>query len=121
MQASRGGFADLWVKTFERGVYQSVSRGIIKGVNKNRRDDVPEAFSTALRVEIARARLSNNEVARRAGISAGLMSKFVNGIQTPRVTEYFAIADALGIDPLDLYDSMREELRRMAGEEGGGS
>jgi transcriptional regulator with XRE-family HTH domain len=83
-------------------------------VNGTRRDDVSDAFATALRVEIARAKMSNNEVARAAGISAGLMSKFVNGQQTPRLTEYYAIADALGIDPKRLYDSVQAELRRLA-------
>lgn len=89
---------------------------IIYSVSDTEIDDVTLATAAALRVAIARSGISQNEVGRRAGLSSAYMSKLRKAEQSPRFSEWLAIADALGIDERELLETYLAELDRIRRE-----
>ena len=55
-----------------------------------------------IRAERARLDLSQEELAKRAGLSTVSIQKYENGDMTPGVDKLAAIAEALGVTPNDL-------------------
>lgn len=54
-------------------------------------------FPTALAREMARARLSQAELAKRAGVPQSSVSTWLAGKREPSLAAFVAIADALGV------------------------
>ena len=63
--------------------------------------DIPEV-AIRLREAIEKSGFSQAELARRAGFSKDLMSRYVRGMNPPTQKKIAAIARALDIDPRDL-------------------
>lgn len=82
-------------------------------MNETSTGETSQAFGTAFRAAVGRANLAYNEVSRRSGISAGLISKYKNGAQVPRLDELQQLADALRIDVVELWDAYQLELAKL--------
>jgi transcriptional regulator with XRE-family HTH domain len=55
-------------------------------------------------------RLSQEEVAKRAGITQARVSEYERGVKTPGADVLGALADALGLKSIDeLYEDMADE------------
>ena len=67
-------------------------------------------FSDSLLTIMERRRMSQRELAERSGVSDGTISKYINGIQIPKITALANIALALdcSIDELAQFDEMIE-------------
>ena len=67
-------------------------------------------FSDSLLTIMERRRMSQRELAERSGVSDGTISKYINGIQIPKITALVNIALALdcSIDELAQFDEMIE-------------
>ena len=74
--------------------------------------DTPE-IAIRLREAIEKSGFSQAELARRAGFSKDLMSRYVRGMNPPTQQKIAAIARALNIDPRDLdHDAPPPEPRK---------
>lgn len=67
-------------------------------------------FSDSLLTIMEEHRMSQRELAERSGVSDGTISKYINGIQIPKITALVNIALALdcSIDELAQFDEMIE-------------
>ena len=63
----------------------------------------PEKFASNLRAERARADLTQEELASKAGISAGAINGYESGSCAPGADKICALASALGCTPNDLF------------------
>ncbi len=58
----------------------------------------PTDFPAALRREIGRRGFTLHELARRAGVSVSLLSRWQAGLSVPSADAFCKVADALGVD-----------------------
>lgn len=61
-----------------------------------------DEFGANLRAARARANISQEQLANKAGISAASIFGYENGLMVPGVDKAYAIAQALGCTPNDL-------------------
>lgn len=59
-------------------------------------------FAMNLRMQRARADISQSELAERVGVNITTVAKYEDGSTTPGADKVFAIADALGCTPHEL-------------------
>lgn len=71
-------------------------------------DRMAEAVSETIRAERAARRLSQAELARKAGIPRATYVRYETGERTPNMAVGFRIAQAMGI-PLDVFSRRIEE------------
>ena len=76
----------------------------------------PESMGEALRLLRQRARLSRDDLAARAGVSAGAISNYENDVSAPSAAVLrkltLAFADALDRDPAQLWEQLGDLLDR---------
>lgn len=61
-----------------------------------------EPFPVWLRRQIARRDWKSAELARRAGVSSAMVSRWINGIDVPSPESCIRIAEVMNIDPDDV-------------------
>lgn len=61
-----------------------------------------DVFATNLRMQRARADISQGELAEKVGVNITTVVKYEDGSTTPGADKVFAIADALGCTPNEL-------------------
>jgi transcriptional regulator with XRE-family HTH domain len=64
------------------------------------------AFAGNLRAERARAAITQQELADRAGITRNAVISYEGGATTPNIETLIRLADALSIDPASLVPSL---------------
>jgi transcriptional regulator with XRE-family HTH domain len=74
----------------------------MKGLNK--------AFGDAVRQSRQRSRISQEELAFKAGVHRTYISLLERGLKGPSLRMVFALATALGVDPTDLVGLVRDRM-----------
>lgn len=78
----------------------------------------PASVGEGVRLLRHRARLTRDALAEAAGISAGAISNYENGVSSPAALTLrrlaLAFAEALDADPVELWDQFGEILDRQA-------
>ncbi|MFE5309803.1 helix-turn-helix domain-containing protein [Isoptericola sp. NPDC056578] len=70
------------------------------------------AAATTIRVEAARASITQSVLAERAGVSTGAISYYWHGTREPRLSDAAGIAEALGLDMVEFTRLIVVELAR---------
>lgn len=68
-----------------------------------------EIFSKNLRYYVERSGKTQIEIAESLGMSKGTLSKYVNGVDIPRMNRIQKIADYFGISKADLIEGVPEK------------
>jgi len=68
-------------------------------------------FGEVLRAERERAGLSRSQLAARAGLRPGDLSRYERGVREPRLTTLVRLAGGLGLTPAELVDRLEGSAR----------
>lgn len=68
-----------------------------------------ESFATGLRMQRAKANISQKDLAEATGINPVLISQYEQGSVTPKIDKVWALSEALGCSPDDVmgWSAMR--------------
>ena len=71
-----------------------------------------KAVAAQLRAERARADIKQTELAQRSGLSINTIQRLESGEREMKMSQLFAIASALGVDPGNFIDSAQAAMRK---------
>ena len=75
-------------------------------------DKVEQALAVHLRVLLADREMTQQELASRVGITAGSMSRYMQGHKSMPMPTFLTVAEVLGVDPGELMAAAVDRASR---------
>lgn len=71
-------------------------------MNKHERAQIIKAVAAELRAARARCNITQDELAKKSGVSKASICRFETGERTPKLPQLFLLCSALGIEPTQI-------------------